>query len=428
MFRIACCVAKACLLLAVAFVLTALAIGQDETAKLYDLHVSTPTGTIVWFIESATSEQALTTGSKNPLTSFQFDRTFGITVKQVEANGNRVVEIHVARVAGWLQFGQANKKLFDSDDPDAEEYGKAIGNGTMTGRLMATAGRRYTARIDPNGKLVGSTAGISHEMQGETTQDGAQDWELVHLAETAFGRTPAKPTAIGGAWKFVQPGMGPMVARHTTLTLAGVTGNAYEMVISGSVERRKAPATAKDAGQDSSEAKSIERTNAVKIRNGKLTGKQTLSRQDGLVIETESKSTFDIHMHPDLPIRTMTMVAKTKLTRTTKPDIKPPKKRPARKTAREQAKTVKAQTDTKLIADAVRMFYAKNSQLPDTLERLAQKDERGRSELESLPNDSWGQAFKLVPGATPREFEVVSAGPDKKHGTADDISSRTKRP
>ncbi|MGK0153811.1 MAG: hypothetical protein ACI9SE_000759, partial [Neolewinella sp.] len=64
---------------------------------------------------------------------------------------------------------------------------------------------------------------------------------------------------------------------------------------------------------------------------------------------------------------------------------------------------------------------------PNSLEVMATPDARGRSELEELPMDAWGNAYKLVTGATPREFQVVSAGPDNKFDTKDDISSRTKR-
>lgn len=94
--------------------------------------------------------------------------------------------------------------------------------------------------------------------------------------------------------------------------------------------------------------------------------------------------------------------------------------------ASDEAKETKARTDAKLIAGAVRMYYTKNSRLPETLEELATKDERGRSELEELPVDPWNTPYELVPGDTPREFEIVSAGPDLSIGTEDDVSSKAK--
>lgn len=326
MSRIACRVTKASLLVAVAFALNAPAIGQDADAKLYDLHLSTPKGTTVWFVESVTREQTYTIGGKDVTVPTVVNRTFDITVKQVDAKGNRVIEIHAARIAGWTQAhpGQANKTLFDSNDPDNNDGGKTDGISTWRNRTMAWAGRRYIARIDVNGKLVGSMAAIAHEMQNEDPKTQVQAWQLAELAETAFGRTPATPTAIGGTWKFVQPGAGAMrLARHATLTLAKVTDSAFEMALNGTVEKGKMPTTPKAADPNSADAKAAEQNKASKIRNGKLTGKQTLSRQDGLIIARESKSTFDTDIPINAQILTIKMVVKTKLTRTTKPRIKP---------------------------------------------------------------------------------------------------------
>tara|TARA_R110002072_G_scaffold46591_1_gene128797 strand:+ start:44125 stop:44556 length:432 start_codon:yes stop_codon:yes gene_type:complete len=94
--------------------------------------------------------------------------------------------------------------------------------------------------------------------------------------------------------------------------------------------------------------------------------------------------------------------------------------------ASDEAKEGKAKSDVKMIADSVRYYYAKNSRLPDSLEDLATKDEKGRSEILELPVDPWNTAYELVPGDSPRDFEVVSCGPDTQLGTEDDISSRAK--
>ena len=79
---------------------------------------------------------------------------------------------------------------------------------------------------------------------------------------------------------------------------------------------------------------------------------------------------------------------------------------------------------SKLIMGAVRMFYVMNSALPASLEVLAKKDGRGRSQLESLPNDPWGNAYKLVLGDSPGDFKIKSAGADGKHGTDDDLPAK----
>lgn len=158
MLRTAYRAAKASLLVAIAFAMNAIAISQDGNPKLYDLQVTTPKGTTVWFVESVTREQTYTIGGKDVTVPTVVNRTFDITVKQVDAKGNRVIEIHAARIAGWLQAhpGQATKTLFDSNDPDNNYSGKTDEISTWKNRTMAWAGRRYVARIDVHGKLVGT--------------------------------------------------------------------------------------------------------------------------------------------------------------------------------------------------------------------------------------------------------------------------------
>jgi len=95
--------------------------------------------------------------------------------------------------------------------------------------------------------------------------------------------------------------------------------------------------------------------------------------------------------------------------------------------ASDEARETKAQSDVKMIAGAVRSFYAKNGTLPETLDELAEKDEKGRSELEELPLDPWDTEYEMLAGDTPREFEVISCGPDKQPETEDDISSKSRR-
>jgi hypothetical protein len=95
--------------------------------------------------------------------------------------------------------------------------------------------------------------------------------------------------------------------------------------------------------------------------------------------------------------------------------------------ASEEAKATKSKADVMMLADAVRSYYATRGKLPESLEALAAKDEKGRSEIEELPKDPWDHDYQIVGGSTPREWAVVSVGPDGKLNTADDISSRAKK-
>lgn len=95
--------------------------------------------------------------------------------------------------------------------------------------------------------------------------------------------------------------------------------------------------------------------------------------------------------------------------------------------ASDEARATKAQTDVRTIAGAVREYRATNGKLPESLEVLSTKDERGRSQLEELPKDPWGNDYILRPGDRPTEFEVISMGPDGSENTEDDISSKLKK-
>ena len=95
--------------------------------------------------------------------------------------------------------------------------------------------------------------------------------------------------------------------------------------------------------------------------------------------------------------------------------------------ASDEARDTKAATDVHQIADAIKSFRAKNGKLPESLEVLSTKDERGRSELEELPKDPWGNDYLMIEGDKTGEFEVVSMGRDGSQGTEDDISSRAKK-
>tara|TARA_R110002072_G_scaffold25443_6_gene85200 strand:- start:155630 stop:156916 length:1287 start_codon:yes stop_codon:yes gene_type:complete len=428
MLRIALRAAKASLFVAVALSLNAAATAQAKDQELFDLRSKTPKGTTAWFVESTLYKQKIQTGQNEIHVDMQMDRTFGITIKQVDAKGNRIVEIEVARLTGWTKFQDGPKQVYDSEK---SEMKPAV---TFIQRMMASVGNRYVARIDANGKLAGSMAGVAHEMQGKDPKVSMKTWELADLAETAFGRTPTKPIPIGGTWNFVQRGTDELaVARHATMKLAKVTEEAFEMSFIGTVEKgeQRSPPAAENDDPESIEAQTARMNKEMKISDGKLTGTQKLSRRDGLVLETESTATFDMDLLGGNFNQSIGMTVTTKLSRTDKPILKPLEQKLAEAKAAQaltawNARTGKSHTDVKMLADAVRFYYAKNSKLPASLQDLAKKDNKGRSEIVVLPADPWGNAYKLLPGDAPRRFQVISAGPDGKYETADDISSRKK--
>jgi general secretion pathway protein G len=92
-------------------------------------------------------------------------------------------------------------------------------------------------------------------------------------------------------------------------------------------------------------------------------------------------------------------------------------------TAREK----KAKSDVVSIAGAVKLYVTFKGQFPNTLEDLTERDEKGRSELEELPNDPWDTPYEFVPDDNGHDFQVISCGEDRELGTEDDISSKSER-
>ena len=95
--------------------------------------------------------------------------------------------------------------------------------------------------------------------------------------------------------------------------------------------------------------------------------------------------------------------------------------------ASDEARETKAKADVKAIADAVGWYRSKSGKMPDSLEVLATKDEKGVSYINELPRDPWDHDYILREGDTPRDFEVISVGPDGNENTEDDISSKQKK-
>lgn len=92
--------------------------------------------------------------------------------------------------------------------------------------------------------------------------------------------------------------------------------------------------------------------------------------------------------------------------------------------ASDEAKLTKAKTDIAMIAGQVKMFLIKKGKLPDNLEELAQKDDKGGGALlDTLPKDPWDHDYQIIPGSNRNDWEVVSYGPDGVQ-SEDDISSK----
>jgi len=377
------------------------ALVSQDTPKLYDLTTTAKKGTTAWFRWSRTATQE---HADDGTALMHIERTYRVTIKQVTKSNGRIIELQIARAKGSLELSNQPKITFDTALKDKGNSDSA--NASMIEMFTAGVGKPFVARVDKTGKLAGSVTGVAHEMSGDAA---LSQYDLLQLVESAFGKLPGDPVPVDGTWQAGFDTNG--VKLQETATLKKVDPATFTTSLTGTVVKGDAP-----TGPELQKHQ-IEFYESMKVSNGTSTGKQRISRRDGLVEVATHRQTCTV----ELTIADQTAKSKnllvTRLRRIAAPGSSP----------LDEARVAKAMADTKILADQVRTFYIRNGKLPGTLAVLAKKDARGRSYLAELPNDAWGNAYKLVLGDTPRKFLVRSAGPDGKHGTEDDISSSDSR-
>lgn len=102
-----------------------------------------------------------------------------------------------------------------------------------------------------------------------------------------------------------------------------------------------------------------------------------------------------------------------------------------------RARVTTTQATIRSIATAVGSFAASVGRLPTTGEGLEalitrpdslSSDEWGGPYLEDTPVDGWNrELIYRVPGEKGAEYDLISAGPDKREGTPDDITNERRR-
>lgn len=91
-----------------------------------------------------------------------------------------------------------------------------------------------------------------------------------------------------------------------------------------------------------------------------------------------------------------------------------------------EVRETKARTELLMLDGGVQSFVHRHGAPPTSLAELAVRDANGRSEIEELPLDPWGNDYRLVPrdGPGPWRWKVLCLGPDGCEDTEDDLSSR----
>ncbi len=300
-----------------------------------DLRTTAKKGASVWLLQEMKMDQTIDMGGQQMESGQHVTRTVHLTVKDVDDKGNLIVEAKLARVHGSITMpmgmGDAD---FDSAKPaegadGGEDDGPGAMSGMMTKSMMAGAGKSFTAKVGTNGKVVElvDTKDILADAAGGggMTGPGLTEDTLREIAEAAFGALPEKPTAQGGKWsKSTEQGGGRMpFTSKLELTLAKLDAESFEVTATGTVE--KPAADAKDAKEGGDDNPAAEMMKSMKISNGKVTGTEKVSRQDGFVLESSTVMTMDVEMDTQMGSMQMGMKS-TKTTKRTTADAAMPKK------------------------------------------------------------------------------------------------------
>jgi hypothetical protein len=288
-----------------------------------DLRVSAKKGASVWLLVDTKLEQTIDMGGREMETAQNTSRVLNVTVKDVDDKGNLIVETKIARVHGnmTMPMGQGDFDFDSAGAKPAEDEDDGMGGmGTMMKKaMMAGAGKTFTAKVDTRGKVVELMDGAAELLKGNEggmmSGNALDEGTLKHMVEGAFGVLPEKPVAVGAKWQHSQKeanGRMPM-EQKLEMTLAKADDEAFEITATGTVEKPEAPAADKDKQPESDDPQATmarEVMRSMKVKNGKLTGAQRVSRKDGFVLDSTNTITMDVEMSAG-PMGDMSMTMKT---------------------------------------------------------------------------------------------------------------------
>ncbi len=300
-----------------------------------DLRLVAKKGASVWLVQEVKEEQNIDAGVQQMEMTNTIVHTLFVTVKDVDDKGIVTVETKIARIHGDASMGPMGDVEFDSLDADDEEPVEGDMLAAMTKARKAGAGKVFTAKVDQNGQvtelladakeLIASTK--SPAMGGNSIDESM----LKKLVEGAFGVRPEKPMAAGGTWQHNRKEAGSRMPTENKieLTLSKVEADAFEVAAKGTVEKAGAIDGEKPAdGEDGMAAAQRQMMKDMKVSNGKISGTQRISRQDGFVLDSTKTMTMDMEMSSPMGSANIEVKVTVSTKRTTEDAAKPKKAEP----------------------------------------------------------------------------------------------------
>lgn len=302
-----------------------------------DLRTTAKKGATVWLLQEQKQEQTIDMGGQEMETSQSTTRTVQVTVKDVDDKGDLTVETKIVRVRGGMvmPMGMGDfefDSLTDKPSDDDEEDDTGMGLGNMSNMLkkmqMTGVGKSFTAKVSRYGKVVELTDGVD-AILGEGAGGGAMMGgggmsrdTLRQIVESAFGILSDKPVAVGAKWDHAQKEAGGQmpIEQKLELTLAKADADVFEITASGTVQKPgEGDDKADPAGAEGAEEAAMvrEMLRSMKMKNGKITGSQKISRKDGFTIESSNVVSIDIEMESPMGEMAMSMKITNSTKRTT---------------------------------------------------------------------------------------------------------------
>lgn len=308
-------------------------------AQDVDLRSTAKKGSSVWLLVEQQVSQTFEVMGQEMESAQSTKRVLHVTVDDVDDKGNLTVSVAIARVFGTISNPNMDDMEFDSTKPTEAPEDDPTGGMmvSMLKSLQAGAGKKFTAKASPNGRMLEIVDAKDVLQKGEEAM-GLDEPQLKQMVEGAFGRLPEKPTAKGGKWTHEDGGRNGRMPTRTVneLTLSQVDDDTFEIESSGKIEKVE-PAAGED--DDNPMAAMLK---SMKISNGKATGKQKISRKDGFLIESKHEGSMDAEM----TMQGMTVPMKIKHTTTTKRTTEADAK-PAAKAAEPKKEAPKAEEPKK---------------------------------------------------------------------------------
>jgi len=299
-------------------------------AQEVDLRSTAKKGSSVWLLVEQQLSQTFEVMGQEMESAQSTKRVLHLTVDDVDDKGNMTVSVLVARVFGTISNPNMDDMEFDStketEAPEDDPTGGMLVN--MLKSLQAGAGKKFTAKASPNGRMLELVDAKDIMKQGED-DGGLDEAQLKQMVEGAFGQLPEKPMAKGGKWAHEDGGRNGRMPTKTVaeLTLSLVDADMFEIETSGKIEKVEPTAGEDDDNPMAAMLKSII------ISDGETTGKQKISRKDGFLIESRMEGTMEAEMSMQGMAVPMKIKNTTLTKRATEADAKPAAKEAPKKDA-----------------------------------------------------------------------------------------------